>query len=184
MDTEPVTESPNASTSLILVRASIDAADPTLPTTAVRVDRQKLARRRWRGKADDGTDFGFELEVALRDGDVVWVTQTARYVIRQSAEPLLEISVALPPDQAAVVGWAVGNMHAVIEAQADRILAPDDPGLRQALDRIGIGYRPAVAVFQPHRFAGVVGHSHGPDAAVESHPYVRRGPPKTEIPKG
>jgi hypothetical protein len=31
-----------------------------------------------------------------------------------------------------VLGWIVGNLHFVIEAQAERLLAPDDPALRQA----------------------------------------------------
>lgn len=162
---------------MILIKTPLSDADAVVaggrPETAIRVDRQKLARRLWRGAADDGLDFGFEVAEPLRHGDVVWVTPTTRYVIRQTAEPLLEISIELPPDQAAVVGWAVGNMHFVIEAQEKRLLAPDDSGLRQALDRIGIAYRVVSGVFQPHRFASIVGHSHGPGAGVESHPYVR-----------
>lgn len=149
---------------MILIKAPLPATEVEAararPETAIRVDRQKLARRLWRGAADDGVDFGFEVEVALRHGDVVWATPSARYVIRQSAEPLLEISIDVPADQAAVIGWAVGNMHFVIEAQEKRLLAPDDSGLRQALDRIGIAYRATSAVFQPHRFAGIVGHTH------------------------
>jgi len=151
---------------MILIKTPLSAADAeaarALPETAIRVDRQKLARRLWRGRADDGTDFGFEVESALRHGDCVHATPATRYVIRQSAEPLLELSIDLPADQAAVIGWAVGNMHFVIEAQERRLLAPDDSGLRQALDRLGIAYRAVTAVFQPHRFAGIVGHSHEP----------------------
>lgn len=161
-----------------LVRAPLAAWDAALPEVAVRVDRQKLARRLWRGVADDGTDFGFEVETPLRHGDVVWATAAARYVIRQAAEPLLEIALGDSPDQAAVIGWAVGNMHFVIEARPGRILAPDDTGLRSALDRVAIPYRVTTGVFQPHRFASIVGHSHGPHGEVEGHPYLRAMRPK------
>jgi urease accessory protein len=149
-----------------LVHAPLAAADLNLPEVPIRADRQKLAKRRWRGLADDGTDFGFELETPLLHGDVAAVAEGMRYVIRQTPEPVLEIPLDVPADAAAVVGWAVGNLHFAIEAQAERVLAPDDPGLRQALDRLGIHYHEATAVFQPHRFAGSLlghGHAHGPE---------------------
>jgi len=145
-----------------LVRAPIYEADASLPEVAIRVERQKLAKRRWRGSAEDGADFGFELEAPLAHGDVAAVTAAARYVVRQLPEPVLEIPLDVAPDAAAVVGWAVGNLHFAIEAQPARLLAPDDPGLRQALDRLGAHYHEAVEVFQPHRIAvNLVGHGHG-----------------------
>jgi urease accessory protein len=147
-----------------LVHAPLTAADPHLPEVPIRVDRQKLAKRRWRGAAEDGADFGFELESPLAHGELAAATATARYVIRQLPEPVLEIPLDVAPDAAAVIGWAVGNLHFAIEAQPGRVLAPDDPGLRQALDRLGIHYHEATAVFQPHRFAGSLlghGHAHG-----------------------
>ncbi|HZP61274.1 MAG TPA: urease accessory protein UreE [Opitutaceae bacterium] len=131
---------------------------------AIRVDRQKLAKRRWRAAADDGTEFGFEIEAPLRHGDVIWADNRVRYVIRQLPEPVLEIPLDFAPDEAAAIGWAVGNLHFPIDAQPTRLLAPDDSGLRQALDRLGIHYHVAVEIFQPHRLAGSLGghgHSHG-----------------------
>ncbi len=147
-----------------LVRSALHPPVPDLPEIALRVDRLKLAKRLWRGSADDGTDFGFELEAPLAHGDAVWATPAARYVVRQAPEPVLEIPLDVPVDAAAVIGWAVGNLHFAIESQATRLLAPDDPGLRQSLDRMGIHYHEAVEVFQPHRFAGSLaghGHEHG-----------------------
>ena len=147
-----------------LIHAPLPSADAALPEIAVRVDRQKLAKRLWRSSADDGTEFGFEVETPLRHGDVVWISDRARYVIRQEPEPVLEIPLDVKPDAAAVIGWAVGNLHFAIEAHPARLLAPDDPGLRQALDRMHIHYHEAVEVFQPHRFAGSLaghGHAHG-----------------------
>ena len=144
-----------------LVRSALPSSAAALPEIAIRADRQKLAKRLWRGAAEDGTDFGFELDAPLHEGEVVWQGPRARYVIRQEPEPVLEIPLDVPPDAAAVIGWAVGNLHFAIEAQTGRLLAPDDPGLRQALDRLGIHYHEAKAVFQPHRLAvNLTGHGH------------------------
>jgi len=151
-----------------LVRAAVAAADPQLPEVAIRLDRQKLAKRLWRAAADDGADFGYEGDAPLREGEVAAVVGRIRYVVRQRPEQVLEIPLDVAPDAAAVIGWAVGNLHFAIEAQASRLLAPDDSGLRQSLDRLGIHYHAAVEVFQPHRFAGSLtghGHGHGPDGA-------------------
>jgi urease accessory protein len=145
-----------------LVRAILASTDASLPEVAIRADRRKLAKRLWRGSADDGTEFGFELESPLAQGQVVAQTASARYVIRQEPEPVIEIPLDVAVDAAAVIGWAVGNLHFEIEAQPTRILAPDDTGLRQSLDRLGIHYHAATEVFQPHRFSGsLIGHGHG-----------------------
>jgi urease accessory protein len=145
-----------------LVRTPVVGSDGSLPAIGISVDRQKLAKRLWRGAADDGVEFGFEVEVPLSNGDVVAVDGGVRYVIRQTAEPLLEIPLDVAPDAAAVIGWSVGNLHFPIESQPSRILAPDDTGLRQALDRLGIHYHEVTGIFQPHRFAGsLAGHGHG-----------------------
>ena len=147
-----------------LVHAPLSSFNPALPEVAIRADRQKLAKRRWRGAADDGIEFGFELEAPLRHGDTVWADERARYAIRQAPEPVLEIPLEAKPDVAAVIGWAVGNLHFPVEAQATRLLAPDDSGLRQTLDRLGVHYHKIVEVFQPHRLAESFtghGHAHG-----------------------
>lgn len=143
-----------------LVHAPLAHADPGLPEVAVRADRQRLSKRLWRAAADDGTEFGFELERPLLDGDVVWATAKARYVIRQEPERVLEIPLDVSPKTAAALGWAVGNLHFEIDAQDARLLAPDDTGLRQSLDRLGIEYSEAVEVFRPQRLGGGHGHSH------------------------
>jgi len=137
---------------------------------AIRMDRQKLGKRLWRAAADDGAEFGFEGSSPLRHGDTVADADGIRYVIRQEPEPVLEIPLDVAADAAAVIGWAVGNLHFAIEAQASRLLAPDDPGLRQTLERMGIHYHTGVEVFQPHRFAGsLTGHGHGHGAGGHTH---------------
>ena len=155
---------------MILVHAAI-AADPALPEVPIAVERRQLAKRLWRATATDGSEFGFELAGPLAHGDVVFADAAARYVIRQSPEPVLEIPLPPSPDAAAVTGWAVGNLHFPIEAQPARLLAPDDIALRQSLERLGIAHRATEAVFRPHRLAaGAAPHSHA--AGPEAHPFI------------
>jgi urease accessory protein len=124
-----------------------------LPEIALRVDRLALAKRRWRGAAEDGTEFGFELEAPLRDGETVFQSAEARYVIRQRPEPVLEVSLEVTPSAAAGIGWAIGNLHLELSAETMRLLVPDDPAVRALLDRLRVPYRPGPAVFRPGRFA-------------------------------
>ena len=48
------------------------------------VERRVLAKRRWRGKAEDGTDFGFDLDVPLRHGICFHTENQKKYVISQN----------------------------------------------------------------------------------------------------
>jgi len=147
-----------------LIHAALTSVDGTLPSIALRADRITLAKRLWRGTAEDGTEFGFELEKPLRHGDSVWQTAAARYVIHQYDEPVVEISLDLPPSAAAGIGWAIGNLHLELASESTRLLAPDEPAVRQLLDRLKVPFRPTTAIFRPGRFArgAQLGHELGP----------------------
>ena len=138
---------------LQLIQAPVSQPDLTLPEVAVRVDRLKLAKRVWRGAADDGREFGCELEKPLKHEDVLWQSTQARYVIKQTAEAVLEIPLQIAPSAAAGIGWAVGNLHLELMAEPARLLTPDDKAARQLLERIQVSYRETTAVFRPGRFA-------------------------------
>ena len=60
-----------------------------------------LAKRRWRGTAIDGAEFGFDLVHPLANGDVFAETETAVYRIAQQPEPVLEIPLESDPAAAA-----------------------------------------------------------------------------------
>jgi urease accessory protein len=142
-----------AMTVLHLIEAVILTPDRTLPEIGLRVDRFTLAKRLWRGAAEDRTDFGFELSTPLRHRDTFFQTASARYVILQSEEPVVEISLDITPAAAAGIGWAIGNLHLELSAEPSRLLAPDEPAVRQLLARLNVPYRQTSAVFQPGRFA-------------------------------
>lgn len=136
-----------------LITDSVVSSDPALPEIALPVERLTLAKRIWRGAAEDGMEFGFELARPLGHGDVFWQTAAARYVVQQRTEPLVEIALDMAPSAAAGIGWAIGNLHLELQAEPTRLLAPDEPAVRQLLARLQVPFVPVVAVFRPGRFA-------------------------------
>lgn len=136
-----------------LINAALATANRSLPTIPLRVDRITLAKRLWRGAADDGMEFGFELTAPLKHGDVVHETSDACYVITQAEEPVVEISLEVAPSAAAGIGWAIGNLHLELSAEPSRLIASDEPAVRQLLDRLKVPYRQTNAIFRPGRFA-------------------------------
>ena len=138
---------------LVLIKAAVAIPDPALLEIAVRTDRFTLAKRLWRGTADDGTEFGFELDAPLKPGETIFRTESARYIVRQAEEPVLEISLDVAPSAAAGIGWAIGNLHLELSAEPTRLLVPDEPAVRQLLTRLKVPFTPATAIFRPGRFA-------------------------------
>jgi urease accessory protein len=138
---------------MTIISAPVLSPDLALRANLLTVDRLVLAKRLWRGTAADGTEFGFELEAPLKHGDAFFQSATARYVIEQQPEPVVEIDLAIAPSAAAGIGWAVGNLHLELAAEPARLLAPDEPAVRNLLERLKVPYRPTTAIFRPGRFA-------------------------------
>jgi urease accessory protein len=138
---------------LHLVQAPVANPDANLSAVPFPVNRLTLAKRIWRGAAQDGTEFGFNLSAPLKPGDVAYQSATSRYVITQATEPVVEVSLAIAPSAAAGIGWAIGNLHLELAAEPTRLLAPDEPAVRQLLERLNVPYIRTTAVFRPGRFA-------------------------------
>jgi urease accessory protein len=136
-----------------LIGAAVAQPDPALSEVALKAERFTVVKRLWRGTAEDGTEFGFELSAPLKHGDTFWQSATARYVLQQQPEAVIEISLELAPSAAAGIGWAVGNLHLELSAEPTRLLAPDEPAVRQLLERLKVPYKPTTAIFRPGRFA-------------------------------
>jgi urease accessory protein len=136
-----------------LIHAPVATADARLPEILLAVERTTLAKRIWRGRAADGAEFGFELERPLRHRDVFFQTIAARYVIDQQLEAVVEIALQIAPSAAAGIGWAVGNRHLELSAEPHRLLALDEPAVRQLLERLQVPYQQTTAIFRPGRFA-------------------------------
>jgi urease accessory protein len=146
-----------------LINAPITSPNTSLPEVVLSVERLTIAKRLWRGVAQDGAEFGFELERPLRNGETFWQTDTVRYVVAQQIESVLEIDLAIAPSAAAGIGWAVGNLHLELCAEPTRLLAADEPAVRQLLERLQVPFKATTAVFRPGRFArGAATHELGP----------------------
>src|SRR5688572_15164414 len=120
----------------------MDAIGEPLPLAAVRipVDRLTLAKRRWRGVAEDGKEFGFDLERPLNDGAQVFISDTSVYVIAQKYEPVLEVALGSDASAAARLGWIIGNLHFSLEVVGSLVRVADDPALRQLFERESISF--------------------------------------------
>lgn len=138
---------------MTIVHAPYATPDFSLPEITLRVERLMLAKRLWRGTAEEGTEFGFELDAPLKHGDTFFQSATARYTIQQHPESVVEVSLDLAPSAAAGIGWAVGNLHLELQAEPTRLLAPDEPAVRQLFARLKVPFQPTTAIFLPGRFA-------------------------------
>jgi len=139
----------------------MDIIRATLPPTAtgvleilLHIDRLTLEKRRWRAAAEDGREFGFDLETPLRDGAPFFHAGGATYLISQQPEPVLEISLTEPSDSARL-GWQIGNLHFSLQIVGNSIRVADDPALRRLFDREQITYSGARRVYHPERRAHV-----------------------------
>jgi urease accessory protein len=143
--------------SLTMVRHPLDPLHAGETERVVPADRWTLARRRWRGTADDGREFGFEVEHPLRHGDVVARNDHAAYVIQQSPEPCL--AVPLPAAaEAARLAWQIGNLHQPVQVTDDTLIAPDDPAVRTLFRQLNLAFTEAPHIFEPE--TGAAGHHH------------------------
>jgi urease accessory protein len=124
------------------------------------VDRATLAKRRWRGVAPDGREFGFDLDDALEDGAVFHREAGKCYLVSQATEPLLEIDLGSDPGRAARIAWQVGNLHFPVEINDLVIRCADDPAIRHLLGRTKVAWRVTCAVFRPSTSAGHAHHHH------------------------
>jgi urease accessory protein len=136
-----------------LIHAPVVNAPAGLPVVRIPVERLVLAKRRWRGVAEDGVEFGFALEHPLRDGEAVFATETALYVVAQKYEPVLELRIAdcglRIASDAARLGWIIGNLHFPLQIDGEVVRVEDDVALQQLFEREGIPYVACKRVFHP-----------------------------------
>jgi len=114
----------------------------------LRVERRVLAKRRWRGQADDGTDFGFDLESPLRDGICFHAEEDKKYIINQKPEAVLRVQYA-SKEEAASLAWQIGNLHFPAQFSDSYLLVEGDYAVRLMLERNQIPFEESNEVFQP-----------------------------------
>jgi urease accessory protein len=114
----------------------------------VPVTRSTLAKRRWRGVAEDGREFGFDLDEPLSHGDHFYAEGDRHYVADQEPEEVLEIPVTTL-EQAACIAWSLGNLHFPIQILPEAVRVAEDPAVLQLLAREHITFRRVTCVFLP-----------------------------------
>lgn len=114
------------------------------------VERRLFLKRRWRGVAADGTEFGFDLETRLKHGCVIHQTETADYVVRQEPEIIYQIRPS-SSDEAALMGWKIGNLHLGIQVMDGLIRITHDVAVLQLCEREGWAFEEVSVVFNPLR---------------------------------
>lgn len=115
-------------------------------------ERVMFLKRRWRAVAEDGAEFGFDLEDRLKNGCVFFQSPTHDYVIWQKPEMVYEMDLE-DASSAALAGWKIGNLHMPVQVIEGVIRIIHDPAVRQLLEREGWPYREAMVVFNPLRVA-------------------------------
>ena len=113
-------------------------------------ERRMFLKRRWRGVAEDGTEFGFDLESRLKNGGVIHREAHADYVVWQEPELVYELHFETP-SHAALVGWKVGNLHLPVEVTGTSIRVVHDPAMLQLCEREGWALSESTVVFNPLR---------------------------------
>jgi urease accessory protein len=120
-------------------------------------DRATLAKRRWRGVAEDGKEFGFDLDAALPHGSHFFTDEKKDYILEQIPEEVLEIPVTTP-EQAARIAWNLGNLHFGVQVVPGAIRVVMDPAVRQFLDREDVAAKKVTCIFIPESAGS---HHHG-----------------------
>lgn len=112
------------------------------------VERRKFLKRRWRGTASDGTDFGFDLESRLTNGCVIFQDGETDYIVRQLPEKVYEISFS-NPEEGALIGWKVGNLHLPAQVMGGSLRILHDDAMKQLIDREGWQFSEPEVLFTP-----------------------------------
>ena len=123
---------------------------PVREQVSLLAERSIFLKRRWRGLAEDGAEFGFDLESRLKSGCVIHRAEHADYVVWQKPELVYVIAIE-NAQQAALVGWKVGNLHLPVEVTDVSLRVMHDPALAQLCEREGWGFTEQTVVFNPLR---------------------------------
>ena len=133
---------------LITHMLALNSDRPRAELVVLAVERRQFLKRRWRGVAEDGTEFGFDLESRLADGCVIFQQDGKDYLVRQLPETVYEVPFE-NPSHAALVAWKVGNLHLPAEILPDRLRVLHDEAMKSLLDREGWVFAEPVVLFQP-----------------------------------
>ena len=123
----------------ILIENTVEASASVVPVT-IKVDRHTLYKRRWRATAENGEELAVNLDAPVAAGTILCSSNNEQFLIEQTKEDVLVISLPTSTQLAAQVGWYLGNQHLPVEVREDAIILEKIDTLAASLDRIGIPY--------------------------------------------
>ena len=133
----------------VIQRALAPASSlPSENQVVLAAERRQFLKRRWRGTAADGTEFGFDLESRLTDGCLIYQDEGLDYIVRQLPEIVYEVSLESPA-HAALVAWKVGNLHLPAQILDGAIRVLHDEAMTQLLEREGWTFTEPEVLFTP-----------------------------------
>jgi urease accessory protein len=121
---------------------------PASQQVVLAAERRLFLKRRWRGTAADGTEFGFDLEARLHDGCVIFHAGNKDYIVRQLPEKVYQVALDSPA-HAALVAWKVGNLHLPAQILPDSIRVLHDEAMTQLLEREQWPHTEPEVIFTP-----------------------------------
>lgn len=133
-----------------LIQRMLAAASQLPPECQIvlRAERREFLKRRWRGIADDGAEFGFDLDERLVDGCVIHHRGGFDYIVRQMPETVYRIAFETAA-HAALVAWKTGNLHMPAQICDDAILVLHDDAMRNLIEREGWTFSEIEILFTP-----------------------------------
>lgn len=127
---------------------AVESGKPPENRIELAVERRRFLKRRWRGTAHDGTDFGFDLETRLTDGCVIFQDGETDYIVRQLPERVYEVSFSSPAE-GALIGWKVGNLHLPSQITEGSLRILHDDAMKQLIEREGWAFTEPEVLFTP-----------------------------------
>lgn len=119
-------------------------------TVKLITSRLQLQKRIWRGLAEDGKVFGFDLEEPLSHDQPFYECEGSLYVLKQEAEAVYAIDL-ITLKQAAETAWMIGNLHFSVSFHEDTLIVPVDPALEKLFIEQSITYREENMIFLPKK---------------------------------
>lgn len=134
---------------ILVTRMLLDASPrPVSEQVELKVERRLFLKRRWRGVAQDGTEFGFDLATRLKHGGVIHQTPEADYIVHQEPELVYELRPA-SAEQAALMGWKIGNLHLGVQVTDVAIRIVHDAAVLQLCQREAWPFSEINVIFNP-----------------------------------
>jgi urease accessory protein len=135
---------------MIVVKQMLAERSPRPGAKRVRllIERHLFLKRRWQGVAEDGTAFDFDLQSRLKNGCVIHQTAAADYVAAQKEEAVFQIATPTA-EQAALVGWKIGNLHFPVQIVDGFIRVSAHPLIGELLAAEDWPHEQVSVVFQP-----------------------------------